>query len=233
VRRLLPFLLAAVLLLAACGDNEDTAGGGGGTDAATQTAPPATAETASGCVPAEEPEAREVRDRERPSFRVRSGRAYTAVVETNCGTLTIRLAASRAPRTVSSFVALARDGFYDGLAFHRIVPGFVIQGGDPAGSGQGGPGYEVVEAPPSDVTYDRGTVAMAKTELDEPGTSGSQFFVVTADDAGLPAEYALLGKVVEGDAALDRLGNAPNDPADNRPTEPIVIQKVTIREADA
>jgi cyclophilin family peptidyl-prolyl cis-trans isomerase len=88
----------------------------------------------------------------------------------------------------------------------------------------------VVEAPPSDVRYTRGTVAMAKTELDEPGTSGSQFFIVTADDAGLPADYAVLGKVSKGDDVVETLANVPNDPADNKPTEPVVIEDVTIRE---
>ncbi len=158
-------------------------------------------------------------------------KTYTAIVETNCGTLTIRLAANRAPKTVNSFVSLARDGFYDGLTFHRIVPDFVAQGGDPAGTGEGDPGYEVVEAPPEDLRYTRGTVAMAKTELDEPGTSGSQFFIVTAQDAGLPADYALLGNVEGSEKTLDLIAQAPNDPADNRPTDPVVIQDVTIRES--
>ena len=111
------------------------------------------------------------------------------------------------------------------------MPGFVVQGGDPAGTGEGGPGYEVVETPPSDLKYEKGVVAMAKTELDDPGTSGSQFFIVTADDAGLPADYALLGRVRGGDDVLEKLSNVPNDPADNRPTEPVVIDDVTIRQS--
>jgi cyclophilin family peptidyl-prolyl cis-trans isomerase len=89
----------------------------------------------------------------------------------------------------------------------------------------------VVEAPPENVKYTKGVVAMAKTELDDPGTSGSQFYVVTADDAGLPPEYALLGKVSGGRDVVDRIGTAPNDPADNRPTEPIVMEDVTIEES--
>jgi peptidyl-prolyl cis-trans isomerase B (cyclophilin B) len=224
-------LTACVLALAACGDDEETAGSGGTETAAETTETTATQATASGCRPVDEPRPKDVEERRRPKMTIDEGTTYTAVVKTNCGTLTIRLAASRAPKTVNSFVALARDGFYDGLPFHRIVPEFVVQGGDPQGTGEGGPGYEVVEAPPEDLRYTRGTVAMAKTELDEPGTSGSQFFIVTAPDAGLPADYALLGKVEGGGDVLTRLGRVPNDPADNRPTEAVVIEDIAIRES--
>ena len=222
-------LTACALALSACGDDKETAGAGG---AGTATAPETTATqpTASGCRPVDEPKPRRAEKRERPKMAIEKGTTYTAVMTTNCGTLTIRLASGRAPKTVNSFVALARDGFYDGLPFHRIVPDFVVQGGDPAGTGEGGPGYQVVEAPPQDLRYTRGVVAMAKTELDDRGASGSQFFVVTAEDAGLPADYALLGRVEGGGDVLDRLARVPNDPADNRPTEPVVIQDVEIRE---
>lgn len=224
-------LVLAALLTAGCGDGEESTGAGGGETAARTEAGTSTAATASGCRRAEEPEAKTVKDRKRPSFRVRKGAEYVAVMKTSCGTIEIELAAARAPKTVSSFIALAREDFYDGLGFHRIVPGFVVQGGDPAGTGEGGPGYEVVETPPSDLKYEKGVVAMAKTELDDPGTSGSQFFIVTADDAGLPADYALLGRVRGGDEVLEKLSNAPNEPADNRPTEPVVIDDVTIRQS--
>jgi len=234
MRRLSTTLLAAcALALTACGDDEENvrSGSDAGTITATTATTAAPAPTASGCRAVDEPQPKRSGGRKRPKQTIDSGKTYTAVLKTNCGTITIRLAAGRSPKTVTSFVSLARDGFYDGLSFHRIVPDFVVQGGDPAGTGQGGPGYEVVEAPPSGTQYTRGTVAMAKTELDEPGTSGSQFFIVTADDAGLPDEYALLGKVEGSKAALDRIAQAPNDPADNRPVEPIVIQDVTIRES--
>ena len=217
-----------VLGLAACGDNEQTAGGG---DTGTQTASTGTApaETA-GCRRVEEPEPREDGGRKRPKLKLEQGAAYTAVMKTSCGTLQIRLATSRAPKTTASFVALARDDFFDGLLFHRVVPGFVAQGGDPTGTGNGGPGYKVVEAPPSNLRYTRGVVAMAKTELEKPGTSGSQFFVVTGPGGGdLPPDYALLGKVEGGGEVLDRLDQVPNDPADNRPTSPVVIEDVEIR----
>ena len=122
----------------------------------------------------------------------------TAVVETSCGTFRIDLDTDRAPRTTSSFAYLARQGVYADTVFHRIVPGFVIQGGDPTGSGTGGPGYFVDEEPPGNLSYLRGIVAMAKTAAEPPGRSGSQFFVVTQPDAGLTPDYALIGRVTSG-----------------------------------
>ena len=148
-------------------------------------------------------------------------------MKTNCGTFEITLDAKRAPKTGASFKALADAGFYDKLIFHRIVPGFVIQGGDPEGTGQGGPGYSVVEAPPEDLAYTKGVVAMAKTQLEEPGTSGSQFFVVTGEDAQLPPEYALLGKVTKGQEVVDLIGVAPVGP-DEAPVEPVVIESIKV-----
>jgi len=103
----------------------------------------------------------------------------------------------------------------------------VIQGGDPKGNGSGGPGYSIVEPPPDDLTYVKGVVAMAKTELEDPGTSGSQFFVVTGADAQLPPDYALLGKVTKGQDVVDRIGVAPVGP-DEQPVEPIVIQSIRV-----
>jgi cyclophilin family peptidyl-prolyl cis-trans isomerase len=227
-------LTACVLALAACGDDEETAGGGGSDTAAAETTAETTGEQASaaaGCRAVDEPKPKKVPSKaKRPKMTVDEKKRYTAVVKTNCGTFRMSLDVKRAPKTVNSFVSLARSGFFDDTAFHRIVPGFVIQGGDPLGTGQGGPGYDVVEAPPENVKYTKGVVAMAKTELDDPGTSGSQFYVVTAEDAGLPPEYALLGKVSGGQEVVDRIGEAPNDPADNRPTEPIVMEDVTIQE---
>ena len=107
-------------------------------------------------------------------------------MQTSHGTFEITLDAERAPITASSFASLVTQGFYDGLTFHRIVPGFVIQGGCPDGTGMGGPGYKVEEAPPEDLRYVRGVVAMAKAGMEAAGTSGSQFFVVTGNDVGLP-----------------------------------------------
>jgi peptidyl-prolyl cis-trans isomerase B (cyclophilin B) len=151
-----------------------------------------------------------------------------AVVKTSEGTFTIALAPKVSPNTVASFEMLARKGFFDGTTFHRIVPGFVIQGGDPTGSGSGGPGYTVVDTPPASTKYTRGVVAMAKTQTEAPGTSGSQFFVVTGADVGLPPEYAVLGEVTSGlDTVMkiDKLGDRQTE----QPTKTVTVEKVTIR----
>ncbi len=165
-------------------------------------------------------------------MRLDPQRSWTARVRTNCGTFAIRLDVRRAPNTAGSFAFLVRRRFFDGLAFHRIAPGFVIQGGDPLGSGQGGPGYRVVERPRRSARYTRGVVAMAKTDADPPGASGSQFYVVTAEDAQLPPVYAILGKVVSGQDVVDRIGalpvQKPEDPNGGPPVQPVVIEKLTV-----
>ena len=236
MRRLSPCLLTALALaLVACGDNADNVGDD---RAATQPATQASTQPAgSGRRKVEAPQPRPDGKLDRPKTSIDRGKEYTAILKTTCGDITIRLAAGRAPKTVSSFVALARDDFYDGLTFHRVVPGFVAQGGDPQGKGLGGPGYKVVEAPPPGTAYTRGVVAMAKGVQERPGTSGSQFFIVTGPDAGLDPDYALLGKVEGSTEALERLAEVPvvpmdpEDPTvDNRPVEPVVIEDVEIRE---
>ena len=154
-------------------------------------------------------------------------KTYTATVQTNLGTFAFALDVKDSRCTTSSFAQLARKRFFDGLIFHRIVPGFVIQGGDPNGSGSGGPGYTVVDTPPSDARYVRGVVAMAKTGAEPPGTSGSQFFVVTGADAGLPPDYALLGKVTRGLDVVERIGRLGN-PQTEQPKRRIVIRHITV-----
>jgi len=162
------------------------------------------------------------------SFPLLDGSKTTTVgVLTNFGRFDIRLDVKDSPCTTSSFAALVRKGFFDGTRFHRIVPGFVIQGGDPTGTGQGGPGYTVQDVPPADATYTKGVVAMAKTGAEPSGTSGSQFFVVTAADAGLPPQYAILGTVTKGLRVVDRIGKLGN-PATERPTRKVVIQRMTV-----
>ena len=157
------------------------------------------------------------------------GKTYQVAVKTNKGDFTFELATDSSPCTTASFVGLAQKGFFDGLAFHRIVPGFVIQGGDPAGNGTGGPGYSVVDKPPADTTYDKGLVAMAKAGNDPAGTSGSQFFVVSADGVHLPPDYAVLGKITDGIDVIEKIGRLgdPNDPS-GAPTERIVMEKVQV-----
>ena len=146
---------------------------------------------------------------------------------TNCGSFTVRLDPKLAPKTGASLVKLARNGFYDDTIFHRIVPGFVIQGGDPTQSGSGGPGYSTVDPPPADARYTKGVVAMAKTQDEPSGAAGSQFFVVTAPDAQLPPDYALLGNVTKGLNVVERIGRLGN-PATERPTRRVVVLHMTL-----
>jgi peptidyl-prolyl cis-trans isomerase B (cyclophilin B) len=148
-------------------------------------------------------------------------------VVTNLGSFTIRLDVKDSPCTTSSFAALVRKKFFDGTIFHRIVPGFVIQGGDPTGTGQGGPGYTVLDVPPSDATYRKGVVAMAKTNVEPAGTAGSQFFVVTGADAGLQPDYALLGTITKGLQVVERIGRLGN-PANERPTRRVAVLHMTV-----
>jgi peptidyl-prolyl cis-trans isomerase B (cyclophilin B) len=156
------------------------------------------------------------------------GEEATAVVETSCGTFEVALDTQKSPKTANSFAFLAEEGFYDDTIFHRIAPGFVIQGGDPEGTGTGGPGYSVTEAPADDTSYTRGLVAMAKTGAEPPGTSGSQFFVVTAPaDAGLPPDYAVLGEVSDGMDVVEAIGEQ-GDPATEQPTQTILIDTIAI-----
>jgi peptidyl-prolyl cis-trans isomerase B (cyclophilin B) len=214
-------LAAGSMALGGCGS-------GGGEKKAKNESTTATQASSQPCPEAGKPKVKKAKKREPPSFRLARDKTYTAVVITSCGTFEIELDAKQAPRTGGSFVALAREGFYDGLGFHRIVTGFVIQGGDPRGNGQGGPGYTIHEPPPDDIVYSEGVVAMAKTATDPPGTSGSQFFVVTSDDARLDPVYALLGKVTKGLGVVHRIELTPAGP-DERPIVPIVIKKVKIR----
>jgi peptidyl-prolyl cis-trans isomerase B (cyclophilin B) len=151
----------------------------------------------------------------------------TATVETSCGSFQIALDTSQAPKTTASFAYLARQGAYNDTLFHRIVPGFVVQGGDPTGSGTGGPGYFVDELPPRDLSYTRGVVAMAKSPVEPPGRSGSQFFVVTEPDAGLTPDYALLGRVTSGFEVVQRIEQLGSP--SGKPKAPVVIRGVTIQ----
>jgi len=149
------------------------------------------------------------------------------VLQTSCGSFTIRLAVRTSPATTESFAHLVRAGFFDRTVFHRIVPGFVIQGGDPTASGAGGPGYTTVDRVPRATRYTFGLVAMAKTQTQPPGTAGSQFFVVTGKDVGLPPEYAVLGRVVAGADVVRTIGKL-GDPSTEQPTRVVEIEKATL-----
>jgi cyclophilin family peptidyl-prolyl cis-trans isomerase len=220
-------LLAAIAVLAGCGSSDSKAKPKA--KAATPTAASTPTVEATGCRKVSAPPGKGAGDLKKPAAKLDPKKSYTAVVKTSCGEFEIALDVKRAPKTTSSFAYLARKHFYDHTTFHRIVPGFVIQGGDPLGDGTGGPGYTVVEAPPRSLGYTRGVVAMAKAPSEPPGASGSQFYVVTGEDAGLPPEYALLGKVNKGQDVVDTIGTSPTDPSTERPLDPVVIESVTIQ----
>ena len=152
-------------------------------------------------------------------------KTYTATIETTAGTMTAQLFASEAPRTVNNFVFLAREGFYADVNFHRVISGFMIQGGDPTGTGTGGPGYRFEDEPVSR-QYLRGTLAMANAG---PNTNGSQFFVMHADYP-LPPDYTIFGKLISGEEVVDAIANAPKG-AQDRPVTPVAMKSVTITES--
>jgi cyclophilin family peptidyl-prolyl cis-trans isomerase len=158
----------------------------------------------SGCRVVPQPKARSEHLRPPPQTVDRSNQLL-AVLETNCGRFTIKLDARRSPVIVNSFVYLARSGFYDGLSFYRVVPNFIVQGGDPTGKGFGGPGYHVIEPPPSNFRYRRGTVAMAKAAANPSGWSGSIFFVVLGYGGSVATEYAVLGRIDSGMGTVKRI----------------------------
>ncbi len=183
--------------------------------------------SASDCETVEEPAAKNV---DIPPPDAKEPSASAVVFDTSCGSFTVGLDAERAPRTAASFQYLAEEGVFDETPFHRVAPGFVVQGGDPNGDGTGGPGYSVKEEPPQSISYTRGLVAMAKTGAEPPGTSGSQFFVVTAEaDAGLPADFAIAGEVTEGFETIEKieaLGAGPG--SDGPPSQTVVIKSATV-----
>ena len=160
-----------------------------------------------------------------PAMAIDPEKSYTAVIETSAGTLTAELFASDAPNTVNNFVFLAREGFYEGVIFHRVIPGFMIQGGDPTGRGTGGPGYKFADEPVKR-SYTRGTLAMANSG---PNTNGSQFFVMHADYR-LPPSYTIFGKLSAGESVVDSIATALTGSQD-RPIDPVSITSVTITEA--
>jgi peptidyl-prolyl cis-trans isomerase B (cyclophilin B) len=221
VRRAVPvLLLASYLLLAGCGGDDESATGAETTTTTTEV---------SECADVEAPEARDAETREAPSGKLDASTTYALVFETTCGSFTVTLDQELAPNTAASLVALAKDGYFDDTIFHRVVPGFVIQGGDPTQSGSGGPGYSTVDKPPADAKYTKGTVAMAKTQVEAAGTSGSQFFVVTGEDAALPPDYAIVGEVTDGLDTVERIDAL--GAGDGPPSKPVVVTSVTVTES--
>jgi cyclophilin family peptidyl-prolyl cis-trans isomerase len=161
-----------------------------------------------------------------PEMTIDASKSYSAKLSTNHGDIELSLFADRSPKAVNNFVFLAREGFYDGVIFHRVVPGFVIQGGDPTGTGRGGPGYQFEDELDGPGAYRRGTLAMANAG---PNTNGSQFFICL-EDVGLPHAYTIFGSVTAGMEAVDTIAAAPR--AGERPTEDCVISSVTVSEGE-
>jgi cyclophilin family peptidyl-prolyl cis-trans isomerase len=180
------------------------------------------------CDKVSQPKPRANGNLEAPKHGLDARKSYSVTLKTNCGSFTFALDVKHSPHVAASFVALVRAHFFDRTVFHRIVPGFVIQGGDPTASGTGGPGYETHDRVPASARYTLGVVAMAKTAADPAGTSGSQFFVVTAADAQLPPEYALLGKVTKGLSVVQAIGRL-GDPATEQPTQVVEILEASVR----
>jgi peptidyl-prolyl cis-trans isomerase B (cyclophilin B) len=204
VKRLIP--IALVLVLAACG------GGKSGT------------KTQGGC--AEATTHTHDRTPSNEHLKLDPEKTYRLVFQTNCGEFTITLDQKTAPNAAGSLVSLAKRSFFDDTFFHRIVPGFVIQGGDPTGTGTGGPGYATHDKVPQDASYVHGVVAMAKSGAEPAGTAGSQFFVVTGQDAQLTPDYAVVGKVTSGLDVVDVIGGFGD--STEQPTRSMVISKVKV-----
>jgi peptidylprolyl isomerase len=163
-----------------------------------------------------------------PEMGIDPSKRYAATMETSVGTIVIALDATAAPNTVNNFVFLARYHYYDGVTFHRVINGFMVQGGDPTGNGTGGPGYRFADELPPPGRYEIGSVAMANAG---PNTNGSQFFIVTGrDGVRLPPQYSLFGKVVKGLDVIDALQKVKTGRGD-KPAQDVVINSVTITES--
>ena len=199
---------AGVLVLAGCG--------GGSRETTTDV---------NGCAPVQAPST-EGRTRPRPTTKLDATLKHDVTLTTNCGAFTIRLDPTRSPNAAASFASLVQSGYYDGTLFFKIVPTY-IQGGDPTATGTGDPGYTTVDKPAPDTKYTHGVVAMGKTGAQAPGTAGSQFFVVTAPDAGLTPDYAVIGTVLQGLDVVDRIGKLGD--SNGHATEPVEIKRATLR----
>jgi cyclophilin family peptidyl-prolyl cis-trans isomerase len=165
-----------------------------------------------------------------PAQTIDAKATYTATLATSEGDITIALDPKAAPKTVNNFVFLSKQGFYDGVTFHRVIPGFVIQGGDPDGNGTGGPGYTFEDELPEAGAYKLGSVAMANSG---PNTNGSQFFIITGDQGvALPPSYSLFGQVTKGQDVAEKISTMAA-PGTETPEPPVTIEKVTVQEKGA
>jgi peptidyl-prolyl cis-trans isomerase B (cyclophilin B) len=230
LRPLSVLLCALALVVAACGGDDDSSGDSSTTAKTTTTAQ--SEEEQGTCRDVEQPAPRDGGRQKKPAKPLSGSKAYDVTLQTTCGSFTIRLDQRTSPNAAASFAALARSGFFDDTIFHRIVPGFVIQGGDPTVTGSGGPGYSTRDKVPANAKYGPGVVAMAKAGNEPAGTAGSQFFVVTGAGSGLTPDYAVLGRVTRGMDAVQAIGEL-GDPASGgtgTPLQSVVIEKATVRE---
>ena len=242
--RLLTLLTASTLALASCGDDKpaDVPIGSTPTQAPSTPAstPPAGEDPAGETPAAGDVEVKKGECADVPKAAAKSietpkpeGSLPTNVrniltLKTSCGEIKIELDAAKNPKTANSVATMAKNKYYDGTGFDRIVPGFVIQGGDPTATQSGGPPWNVVEAPAKDTKYTKGVVAMAKTGAEAPGTSGSQFFIVVGDDVGLGPDYAVAGKVVKGQDVAELIAGQGSPGVDGPPNKPVVILSATV-----
>jgi len=221
-------LIIAILVIVLGGNDEGDLASGG---TPTPSASPTTAGPPEGCAEASPASEQKSTFDAPPEMQIDAEKTYTATIETNCGTVTATLFAKDAPKTVNNFVFLAREDFFDGLLFHRVIADFMIQGGDPQGTGSGGPGYQFEDE--NLIDFDRpGLLAMANSG---PATNGSQFFITEAVTDWLNGKHSIFGEIIEGQEVLDRITSVVTDgdppSGQNRPLANIVILDVTITEA--
>lgn len=191
----------------------------------TKASAPSQTQAQSAKPPASTPQSTKPMYQNPPALTIDKNKKYTATLVTGQGPIEIELFADKTPTTVNNFVFLAREKFYDGVIFHRTIQDFMIQGGDPTGTGAGGPGYTFMDEAFTG-EYTRGTVAMANAG---PNTNGSQFFIMHKDVA-LPKSYVIFGKVLSGLETVDAIATAPTGPNKETPQNPAVIESVTIHE---
>ena len=160
-----------------------------------------------------------------PEMAIDLAKTYTATLHTNHGDISLKLDPERSPLAVNNFVFLAGEGYYNGCTFHRVISGFMIQGGDPTGTGRGGPGYRFRDELEGEGRYTRGTLAMANAG---PNTNGSQFFIMH-QDGGLPHSYTIFGQVTDGLDVVDSIAASDTDHAD-KPHDDVTIETVDIEE---
>jgi len=243
-RTILALAIAATFVLAACGGSEPGSTSTTAPEATTATLPEVALDVVprnyaefraqpTACGAEASAELTPLQFDEPDDLSLDPNQPLVVIMSTTCGDIEIELDPSLAPQTVNSFVFLAAEGYFDGIALHRVIPGFVVQGGDQTATGMGGPGYTIAdELPPADVGYARGTLAMANAG---PGTTGSQFFIVL-DDVGLPPLYNIFGTVTDGLDVLNLLQGIPlgqaagsADPTPSTPLESIYINSITIK----